>query len=95
MSKDEIRVLQDKASGIYDFFAGKERINVSSGEEIYDLNRNNAEDAFIDAAVADSYRQKFEWYLNDSPLVTDDEFFDIEKEAAAFKERYKEFFQKG
>ena len=91
MTRDEIRVLQGKAVEIYDFFSGKEHIYLSSGEEIYNLNRNNVEDAFIETAVADSYRQNFEWYLNDSPLVTDDEFFDIEKEAAEFKERYKSF----
>lgn len=93
--KEEIKVLQDKAAEIYRHFKNHSTVYVHSGQEIFEANREEHDDAFLASCVADEYWWKFEWYLKDSDLWKDTESDDIDKVVERFKERFVEFFQKG
>lgn len=93
--KEEIKVLQDKAAEIYRHFKKHSAVYVRSGQEIFEANREDHDDAFLASCVADEYWWKFEWYLKDSDLWKDTESDDIDKVVERFKERFVEFFQKG
>ncbi len=89
--KHEIVELRDKAAEIAEHFAGWADFYVRSGSEIFNLNHNNLEDLLIAQTVAEKYLQKFQWYLDGSPLIGELEI-DINKEASDFKERFAAFF---
>lgn len=93
--KEEIKVLQDKAAEIYRHFKNHSAVYVRSGQEIFEANREDHDDAFLASCVADEYWWKFEWYLKGSDLWKDTESDDIDKVVERFKERFAEFFQKG
>ena len=93
--KEEIKVLQDKAAEIYRHFKNHSTVYVRSGQEIFEANREEHDDAFLASCVADEYWWKFEWYLKDSDLWKDTESDDIDKVVERFKERFVEFFQEG
>lgn len=93
--KEEIKVLQDKAAEIYRHFKNHSTVYVRSGQEIFEANREEHDDAFLASCVADEYWWKFEWYLKDSDLWKDTESDGIDKVVERFKERFVEFFQKG
>lgn len=93
--KEEIKVLQDKAAEIYRHFKNHSAVYVRSGQEIFEANREDHDDAFLASWVADEYWWKFEWYLKDSDLWKDTESDGIDKVVERFKERFAEFFQKG
>lgn len=95
MTKVEIRVLQGMAAEIYRHFKNHSTVYVRSGQEIFEANREEHDDAFLASCVADEYWWKFEWYLKDSDLWKDTESDDIDKVVERFKERFVEFFQKG
>lgn len=90
--KAEIAKLRDKAAEVAEYFSQQGDFYVRSGSEIFNLNRNNYEDLSVEQAVAERYLQKFQWYLNDSPLIEECEI-DMTKEAADFKERFAAFFE--
>lgn len=94
MTKDELKALQDKAAKIYRHFKKHSTVYVRSGQEIFEANREDHEDAFLASCVADKYWWKFEWYLKGSNLWKDAESDDIDEVAAQFKERFAAFFQK-
>lgn len=93
MTKDEIKALQIKAAEISDHFENKSSVYVRSEQEIFHLNRENHDDAFIASCVANDYWWKFEWYLKGSDLWKDSDFDDIDEVAAEFEGRFAEFFQ--
>ena len=95
MTKDEIKALQIKAAEISDHFENKSSVYVRSGQEIFHLNRENHDDAFIALRIAEKYWWKFEWFLNDSELWKDSDFDDIDEVAAEFESRFAEFFREG
>ena len=95
MTKDEIKALQIKAAEISDHFEKRSAVYVRSGQEIFEANRENHDDAFIASCVADKYWWKFEWFLNDSELWKDSDFDDIDEVAAEFESRFAEFFREG
>lgn len=94
MTKDELKALQDKAAEIYRHFKNHSTVYVRSGQEIFEANREDHDDAFFASCVADKYWWKFEWYLKGSNLWKDAESDDIDEVAARFKERFAAFFQK-
>ena len=94
MTKDELKALQDKAAKIYRHFKKHSTVYVRSGQEIFEANREDHDDAFLASCVADKYWWKFEWYLKGSNLWKDTESDDINEVAARFKERFAVFFQK-
>jgi len=55
MTKDEIKALQIKAAEISDHFENKSSVYVRSEQEIFHLNRENHDDAFIASRIADKY----------------------------------------
>lgn len=95
MTKDEIKALQIKAAEISDHFEKRSAVYVRSGQEIFEANRENHDDAFIASRIADKYWWKFEWFLNDSELWKDSDFDDIDEVAAEFESRFAEFFREG
>ena len=90
--KIEIEKLRDKAAEVAEHFANRADFYVRSGSEIFNLNHNDFSDVFTEQKVAEEYLQKFQWYLDDSPLIGEFEI-DIKKEAADFKERFAAFFE--
>lgn len=95
MTKDEIKALQIKAAEISDHFEKRSAVYVRSGQEIFEANRENHDDAFIASRIAEKYWWKFEWFLNDSELWKDSDFDDIDEVAAEFESRFAEFFREG
>lgn len=95
MTKDEIKALQIKAAEISDHFEKRSAVYVRSGQEIFEANRENHDDAFIASRIANKYWWKFEWFLNDSDLWKDSDFDDIDEIAAEFESRFAEFFREG
>ncbi|OFT18464.1 hypothetical protein HMPREF3066_11055 [Neisseria sp. HMSC03D10] len=95
MTKDEIKALQIKAAEISDHFEKRSAVYVRSGQEIFEANRENHDDAFIASRIANEYWWKFEWFLNDSELWKDSDFDDIDEVAAEFESRFAEFFREG
>ena len=94
-TEDEIKALQIKAGEIYDHFQNCSAVYVCSGQEIFELNRENHDDCFTKACVADKYWWKFEWYLKGSDLWKDSDFDNIDEGAAEFEGRFAGFFQEG
>ena len=94
MTKNDVRAMQIKAGEIYDHFSNHSAVYVRSGQEIFEANRENHDDAYLASCVANEYWWKFEWYLKDSDLWKDAESDDIDEVAARFKERFAVFFQK-
>ncbi|OSI21671.1 hypothetical protein [Neisseria dumasiana] len=90
--KEEIRLLRDKADEITAFYEQKGNSYLVLGGEFFNLNRENVAEYTALAGIADRYRHKFAWYLNDSPLI-EECGIDIEKEAANFKAQFAEFFK--
>lgn len=68
MTKNELKALQDKAAKIYRHFKKHSTVYVRSGQEIFEANREDHDDAFLASCVADKYWWKFEWYLKGSNL---------------------------
>ena len=68
MTKNELKALQDKAAKIYRHFKKHSTVYVRSGQEIFEANREDHDDAFLASYVADKYWWKFEWYLKGSNL---------------------------
>lgn len=95
MTKDEIKVLQIKAAEISDHFEKRSAVYVRSGQEIFEANRENHDDAFVTSCIANEYWWKFEWYLKDCDLWKDSDFDDIDEVAAEFESRFAEFFREG
>lgn len=95
MTKDEIKALQIKAAEISDHFEKRSAVYVHSGQEIFEANRENHDDAFVTSCIANDYWWKFEWYLKDSDLWKDSDFDDIDEVAAEFESRFAEFFREG
>ena len=93
MTKDEIKALQIKAAEISDHFEKRSAVYVRSGQEIFEANRENHDDAFIASRIANEYWWKFEWFLNDSELWKDSDFDDIDEIAAEFEGRFASFFR--
>lgn len=88
--KIEIEKLRDKAAEVAEHFANRAGFYVRSGSMIFNLNHNDFLDVFTEQKVEEGYLQKFQWYLDDSPLIGELEI-DINKEAADFKERFVAF----
>lgn len=88
--KIEIEKLRDKAAVVAEHFANKADFYVRSGSGIFNLNHNDFSDVFTEQSVAEMYLQKFQWYLDESPLIEELEI-DIKKEADDFKERFAAF----
>ena len=88
--KNEIEKLRDKAAEVAEHFANRADFYVRSGSGIFNLNHNDFLDVFTEQKVAEDYLQKFQWYLDESPLIEELEI-DIKKEAADFKERFAAF----
>lgn len=88
--KIEIEKLRDKAAVVVEHFANRADFYVRSGSGIFNLNHNDFSDVLTEQSVAESYLQKFQWYLDDSPLIGEFEI-DIKKEADDFKERFAAF----
>ena len=57
--KEEIKVLQDKAAEICRHFKNHSAVYVHSGQEIFEANRENHDDAYLASCVADEYWWKF------------------------------------
>lgn len=95
MTKDEIKALQIKAAEIIDHFEKRSAVYVRSGQEIFEVNRENHDDAFIASCVANDYWWKFEWYLKGSDLWKDSDFDDIDEIAAEFESRFAGLFREG
>ncbi len=95
MTKDEIKALQIKLAEISDHFEKRSAVYVRSGQEIFEANRENHDDAFIASCVANDYWLKFESYLKGSDLWKDAESDDIDDVAAEFEGRFAEFFREG
>lgn len=55
MTKVEIRVLQGMAAEIYRHFKNHSTVYVRSGQEIFEANREEHDDAFLASCVADEY----------------------------------------
>lgn len=85
--KIEIEKLRDKAAVVAEHFANKADFYVRSGSGIFNLNHNDFSDVFTEQSVAEMYLQKFQWYLDESPLIEELEI-DIKKEAAEFSEHF-------
>ncbi|KJJ16697.1 hypothetical protein RSJ68_08855 [Neisseria sp. DTU_2020_1000833_1_SI_GRL_NUU_006] len=94
MTKDEIKALQIKAAEISDHFEKRSAVYVRSGQEIYEANRENHDDAFVTSCIANDYWWKFEWYLKGSDLWKDSDFDDIDEIAAEFEGWFAGFCQK-
>ena len=88
--KIEIEKLRDKAAVVAEHFANKADFYVRSGSGIFNLNHNDFSDVFTEQSVAEMYLQKFQWYLDESPLIEELEI-DIKKEADDFKEWFAAF----
>jgi len=88
--KIEIEKLRDKAAVVVEHFANRADFYVRSGSGIFNLNHNDFSDVFTEQSVAEMYLQKFQWYLDESPLIEELEI-DIKKEADDFKERFAAF----
>ncbi len=95
MTKDGIKALQIKAAEISDHFEKRSAVYVRSGQEIFEANRENHDDAFVTSCIANEYWWKFEWYLKDCDLWKDSDFDDIDEVAAEFESRFAEFFREG
>jgi len=95
MTEDEIKALQIKAAEICAHFEKRSAVYVHSGQEIFEANRENHDDAFIASSIANDYWWKFEWYLKGSDLWKDSDFDDIDEVAAEFEGRFAGFFQEG
>ena len=95
ITEDEIKALQIKAAEICAHFENRSAVYVRSGQEIFEANRENHDDAFITSCVANDYWWKFEWYLKGSELWKDSDFDDIDEIAAEFEGRFAGFFQEG
>ena len=91
--KNEIEKLRDKAAEVAEHFANRADFYVRSGSEIFNLNHNDFSDVFTEQMVAEEYMQKFQWYLDDSPLI-EESGIDIKKEASVLKKSmiYKSYF---
>ena len=85
--KIEIEKLRDKAAVVAEHFANRADFYVRSGSGIFNLNHNDFSDVFTEQSVAEMYLQKFQWYLDESPLIEELEI-DIKKEAAEFSEHF-------
>ncbi|MCG5094593.1 hypothetical protein MBN60_00090 [Candidatus Saccharibacteria bacterium] len=92
MIKAKIKELQNKAAEISEHFENQSSVYVRSGQDIFEANRENHDDAFIVSRVANEYWWKFEWFLNDSDLWKDSDFDDIEEIAEEFEGRFAGFF---
>ena len=57
MTKNELKALQDKAAKIYRHFKKHSTVYVRSGQEIFEANREDHDDCFTKACVADKYSQ--------------------------------------
>ncbi|MBF0804912.1 MULTISPECIES: hypothetical protein [unclassified Neisseria] len=90
--KEEIRILRDTAAEITEFYEQKGGSYLALGREFFNLNRETVAEYTALAGIANRYRHKFAWYLNDSPLIEQCSI-DIEKEAAEFKACFADFFQ--
>ena len=64
-----------------------------SGSEIFNLNHNDFSDVFTEQMVAEEYMQKFQWYLDDSPLI-EESGIDIKKEAAEFSDHFADLLKR-
>lgn len=93
MIKAKIKELQNKAAEISEHFENQSSVYVRSGQDIFEANRENHDDAFLASRVANEYWWKFEWFLNDSDLWKDSDFDDIDEVAAEFESRFAEFFR--
>ena len=95
MTEAEIKALQIKAAEICAHFENRSEVYVRSGQEIFEANRENHDDAFIASCVANDYWWKFEWYLKGSVLWKDSDFDDIDEIAAEFESRFAGLFREG
>lgn len=89
--KTEIAKLRDKAAEIAGHFENRADFYIRSGSEIFNLNRNDFSDVYTEQLIAEDYLQKFQWYLDDSPLFKELEI-NIDKVASDFKEHFADFF---